>query len=95
MMMKRERLKSPPIPSEIPWAPTFRAALLTWFRAEGRDYPWRQTEDPYAILVSEMMLQQTQTYRVEPKFREFLKYFPSLSKLALANFSHFVTTVYV
>ena len=57
MMMKRERLKSPPIPSEIPWAPTFRAALLTWFRAEGRDYPWRQTEDPYATRASERMLQ--------------------------------------
>ena len=86
MMMKRERLKSPPIPSEIPWAPTFRAALLTWFRAEGRDYPWRQTEDPYAILVSEMMLQQTQIATVLGRgyYQRWMDTFPDVATLAAA-----------
>jgi A/G-specific adenine glycosylase len=88
MMMKRERLKSPPVPSsEIPWAPTFRAALLTWFRAEGRDYPWRQTEDAYAILVSEMMLQQTQIATVLGRgyYQRWMETFPDVETLAAAS----------
>ena len=62
----------------------FRRKLLTWYRANGRDLPWRRTDDPYHILVSEMMLQQTQVDRVLPKYLEWLEKYPSLTALALA-----------
>lgn len=58
--------------------------LLTWYAAEQRELPWRATDDPYAILVSEMMLQQTQVERVLPKFQQFLTTFPTLAALAAA-----------
>lgn len=58
--------------------------LLEWYERSGRDLPWRNTHDPYAILVSEMMLQQTQVDRVLPKYREFLERFPTLAALAEA-----------
>jgi A/G-specific adenine glycosylase len=58
--------------------------LLTWYDAEQRDLPWRATNDPYAILVSEMMLQQTQVDRVLPKYQQFLSAFPTLADLAAA-----------
>jgi A/G-specific adenine glycosylase len=58
-------------------------ALLAWYAAEGRAHlPWRETRDPYAILVSEVMLQQTQVERVLPKYREFLARFPTFAALA-------------
>jgi A/G-specific adenine glycosylase len=58
------------------------SALLTWYAAEGRTHlPWRETRDPYAILVSEIMLQQTQVERVLPKYREFLARFPTFAAL--------------
>jgi A/G-specific adenine glycosylase len=56
--------------------------LLDWYRAEHRDLPWRQTRDPYRVLVSEVMLQQTQAERVIPKYYEFLRRFPTLHALA-------------
>jgi A/G-specific adenine glycosylase len=62
----------------------FRRKLLTWYRANGRDLPWRRTDDPYHILVSEMMLQQTQVDRVLPKYLEWLEKYPSLTALASA-----------
>jgi A/G-specific adenine glycosylase len=62
----------------------FRRRLLAWYRRHGRDLPWRQTDDPYHILVSEIMLQQTQVDRVLPKYREWLDKFPSLPALAAA-----------
>jgi A/G-specific adenine glycosylase len=62
----------------------FRRKLLTWYRANGRDLPWRRTDDPYHILVSEMMLQQTQVDRVLPKYLEWLEKYPSLAALAAA-----------
>lgn len=55
------------------------------YRRHGRDFPWRKTRDPYRILVSEIMLQQTQTSRVEGKYQEFLKRFPNFRALAKAN----------
>src|SRR5512138_1999106 len=61
-----------------------RAALLEWFTRHGRDLPWRHTRDPYQIMVSEIMLQQTQVDRVVPKFRVFLELFPNLAALAAA-----------
>ena len=57
-------------------------ALLDWYRANARDLPWRRTRDPYRILVSEIMLQQTQVDRVIPKYHAFLKQFPTLEALA-------------
>jgi A/G-specific adenine glycosylase len=60
----------------------FRLRLLSWYRRHGRDLPWRKTEDPYHILVSEIMLQQTQVDRVLPKYAEWLEKFPSLHALA-------------
>ena len=62
----------------------FRRRLLAWYRANGRELPWRRTDDPYHILVSEMMLQQTQVDRVLPKYREWLARYPSLAHLAAA-----------
>jgi len=62
----------------------FRQRLLTWYRRHGRDLPWRKTNDPYHILVSEIMLQQTQVDRVLPKYAEWLEKYPSLDALAAA-----------
>ena len=61
-----------------------RQRLLRWYAANGRDLPWRRTTDPYAILVSEVMLQQTQVPRVVPRYGEFLALFPTLDALAAA-----------
>ncbi|MEP6733152.1 MAG: A/G-specific adenine glycosylase [bacterium] len=63
----------------------FGALLRRWFRANGRDLPWRKTRDPYRILVSELMLQQTQVSRVVPKYAEFLETFPTLHDIARAR----------
>jgi A/G-specific adenine glycosylase len=62
----------------------FRRQLLAWYRANGRDLPWRKTDDPYHILVSEIMLQQTQVDRVLPKYHEWLEKYPSMASLAAA-----------
>jgi A/G-specific adenine glycosylase len=61
-----------------------RELLLTWFAANGRDLPWRRTRDPYAILVSEVMLQQTQVERVLPRWHEWLARWPTVESLAAA-----------
>ena len=63
----------------------FRSRLLAWYRANGRSLPWRETDDPYHILVSEVMLQQTQVDRVLPKYHEWLNKYPSFEALAAAN----------
>ncbi len=60
----------------------FRRLVLDYHAAFGRDFPWRQTEDPWAILVSEIMLQQTQTERVVHKYLAFLEAFPRPEALA-------------
>ena len=59
--------------------------LLDWFSNDGRDLPWRRTRDPYRILVSEVMLQQTQVDRVLPKYQAFVEQFPTLGALADAS----------
>jgi A/G-specific adenine glycosylase len=59
--------------------------LLTWFREHGRDLPWRETRDPYAILVSEVMLQQTQVGRVIPRYERWLERWPTPAALAEAS----------
>ena len=58
--------------------------LLGWFAEHGRDLPWRRTRDPYAILVSEVMLQQTQVERVIPRYLAWLERWPSVDVLAAA-----------
>ncbi len=78
--MKSKTLPVPP-PVRRQW---FRRRLLTWYRAHGRSLPWRETDDPYHILVSEVMLQQTQVDRVLPKYHQWLERYPSLEALAAA-----------
>ena len=60
-------------------------ALSAWFRENGRDLPWRRTRDPYAILVSELMLQQTQVERVIPRWLAWLERWPTAEALAAAS----------
>ena len=64
---------------------TFQRRLLTWYHRHQRDLPWRKTRNPYEILVSEIMLQQTQVDRVIPKYHEFLERYPTLRSLAQAK----------
>jgi A/G-specific adenine glycosylase len=59
--------------------------LLAWFQANGRDLPWRHTRDPYAILVSEVMLQQTQVERVIPRWHAWLAKWPTVDALGAAS----------
>jgi A/G-specific adenine glycosylase len=66
-------------------APEFRRALVRWFRRYGRDLPWRRTRDPYHVMVSEFMLQQTQVARVQPYYERFLESYPTLNALAAAS----------
>jgi A/G-specific adenine glycosylase len=77
----RARPPSLPIPAD---RRRFRQRLLTWYGRHGRDLPWRKTADPYHILVSEIMLQQTQVDRVLPKYAEWLDKYPSMEVLAEA-----------
>lgn len=74
--------------SQIPdarWRARFRRRLLFWFRRNARDLPWRNTRDPYAIWVSEIMLQQTQVQTVKPYFERFLNELPDVQSLAAAE----------
>jgi A/G-specific adenine glycosylase len=63
----------------------FQRRLLAWYAEHGRDLPWRRTRDPYRVLVSEIMLQQTQVDRVVPKYHEFLGRYPTIDALAAAE----------
>jgi A/G-specific adenine glycosylase len=71
-----------PAPAARQW---FRRRLLRWYDAHGRSLPWRETRDPYRILLSEIMLQQTQVDRVRPKYEEWLERYPSFEALAAAD----------
>ena len=62
-----------------------RESLLRWYESNGRLLPWRETRDPYAILVSEVMLQQTQVERVVPRWRRWLERWPTVEALAAAT----------
>src|SRR5439155_6565983 len=75
--------RAQPVPAP-PARRRFRERLLAWYGRHGRDLPWRQTSDPYHILVSEVTLQQTQVDRVLPKYHEWLGKYPSLEALASA-----------
>lgn len=63
---------------------TFQSYIFLWWKKHRRSLPWRYTHDPYKIMVSEVMLQQTQVSRVLPKYKEFLDAFPTVSDLAKA-----------
>ena len=73
------------VPKYIRNVDAFRAALLKWYRANRRDLPWRRTDDPYKIWLSEIMLQQTRVAAVIEHYDRFLQRFPSLQKLAAAK----------
>ena len=86
--MPRQRARSSlPTPS-VAIAPErlreFSRRLRVWFRRHGRDLPWRRTRDPYRVLVSELMLQQTQVSRVVDYYERFLTRFPTLDHVAEA-----------
>ena len=70
----------------------FQRMILEWGRHNRRDMPWRDTRDPYKILVSEVMLQQTQVSRVLPKYEKFLREFPTLEALASSSQSNLLRT---
>jgi A/G-specific adenine glycosylase len=70
--------------SEMPWH-AMRAKLAKWYAKAKRDLPWRRTSDPYAIAVSELMLQQTQVVTVIPYYERWLKVFPTWESLAAAK----------
>src|SRR5215212_10199803 len=92
---KRATAKTPHTAAPLPAPPDrrrFRQRLLTWYRTHGRELPWRRTSDPYHILVSEIMLQQTQVDRVLPKYHEWLDKYPSLAALAEAAEADVVQT---
>ncbi len=72
-------------PSAIRHPSSLRLSLVAWFRREARDLPWRRTRDPYAILVSEIMLQQTQVGTVIPFYACWLARFPDFAALAAAE----------
>jgi A/G-specific adenine glycosylase len=74
---------APQVPADA--AVAFRRKLHRWFREHSRDLPWRRTRDPYRILISELMLQQTQVSRVLDFYRRFLERFPDLHALAKAK----------
>jgi A/G-specific adenine glycosylase len=72
------------MPARLSRDAAFRRGLLRWFRRHGRDLPWRRTRDPYHVIVSEFMLQQTQVSRVESYYRRFLERYPTIESLASA-----------
>ena len=85
--------RADPLPAP-PLRQRFRRNLLAWYRVNGRDLPWRNTADPYHILVSEIMLQQTQVDRVLPKYHEWLGKYPSFAVLAEAKPAEVARTWY-
>jgi len=80
--LARPDVDSPPGAKRIA---TIRKALLNWWRPARRDLPWRPGADPYAVWVSEIMLQQTRVETVKPYYRRFLNRFPGVGSLAAAR----------
>jgi A/G-specific adenine glycosylase len=69
----------------VPSKDSFASALLAWYEKEGRELPWRGCTDPYAVWVSEIMLQQTRVETVIPYFKRWMQHFPDISALAAAS----------
>lgn len=83
--MTAQRASQAPLPTlEAAAVTELQGRLLSWYSANGRDLPWRHMRDPYAVLVSEIMLQQTQVSRVIPKYHAWLQAYPRLEDLAAA-----------
>ncbi len=80
-----EESAAPPALPSAQWFAAVRRAALRWFARHGRDLPWRKSSDPYAVLVSELMLQQTTVATVVPRWRQFLAAFPTVDCLARAK----------
>src|SRR3954465_11714780 len=93
MADKKKRVRAHPVPAPVD-RPRFRRRRLTGDGRNGRDLPWRKTNDPYHILVSEIMLQQTQVDRVLPKYTEWLEKYPSFAALAAAPEEDVTSTWY-
>ncbi len=74
--------ETPPLPEDLE---AVRSALIEWYETDHRTYPWRETDDPYAILVSEVMSQQTQLDRVVDAWNDFLERWPTVESLAAAD----------
>ncbi|QUO48572.1 MULTISPECIES: A/G-specific adenine glycosylase [Halorubrum] len=74
--------ESPALPADLD---AVRDALVDWYEADHREFPWRRTEDPYEVLVSEVMSQQTQLDRVVPAWEDFLDEWPTTADLAAAD----------
>lgn len=68
----------------------FQRMIWEWWNKNKRDLPWRRTKDPYKIFISEIMLQQTQVDRVLPKYKEFIKTYPTVHTLAKANLAEII-----
>lgn len=82
-MASRPRPDLLPLPSAAALA-AFRETVWSHYRAHRREMPWRDVDDPYAVLVSEVMLQQTQVGRVEPRYQRWMERFPTVDSLAAA-----------
>jgi A/G-specific adenine glycosylase len=89
-LAKLERFRSRRYHSEVTQIRAFQRLVLGYYAQSARDFAWRRTRDPYRILVSEIMLQQTQTSRVEQRYPLFLKRFPTLESLATASQSEVI-----
>ena len=73
---------------------TFRKDLLAWWNENKRNYPWRETRDPYAITIAEVLLHRTRADQVVPTYREFLKKYPSVSQLEKASIEELAALIY-
>jgi A/G-specific adenine glycosylase len=82
---KRTRTNARRKPVDAPLGAAFRRKLRSWYRINARDLPWRRTRSAYEVLVSELMLQQTQVSRVLTRYGEFLARFPTLAHVARAR----------
>ena len=91
---RKKPTAAPTVPLSRGQKQRFQNRLLKWYKENGRDLPWRKTSDPYHILVSEVMLQQTQVDRVIPKYHEFLERYPSFAELAEAPVAEVKQTWY-
>src|SRR5579872_5676068 len=91
--MSKQHLRSSLFePPALGMLPRVQVSLLQWYTAEQRDLPWRCSDNPYHVLVSEIMLQQTQVERVLPKYAQFLAAFPTLTALAQAPTADVIAT---
>src|SRR3954465_14385940 len=84
MPRKAKKIPPPPLAVDAAARARFRQRIGAWFQEHGRDLPWRRTRDPYAILVSELLLHQTQVTTVKPYFERWLVRFPDFAALAAA-----------